>query len=306
MIFLHLFRFLATGDSYASLAFAFRMHRCTICKIVPETCRAIWDTLQPRVMPTPDMPRFNSVAQDFARIWQFPNCVGAIDGKHVVMQAPPKSGSQFFNYKKTHSIVLMAVADAHYNFLMVDVGGYGRSSDAGIFSKSTFGRRLLGDELHLPSDQPLYANQEAMPFVFVADEAFPLRRNLMRPYSGAQNTEPIKIFNYRLSRARRVVENAFGIMAAKFRVFRKPLSIQPHNADEVVKACCVLHNFLRCEKGSAYRSDSPQTSPALQPISRVGRHPSTQALAVRSGFTNYFSSPEGEIPWQIEHVNRVR
>ena len=113
-----------------------------------------------------------------------------------------------------------------------------------------------------------------------------------------------RLSSVRHSIAYYVSSNYFEIYVTKMGV--KPLSIQPHNADEVVKACCVLHNFLRCEKGSVYRSDSPQTSPALQPISRVGRHPSTQALAVRSGFTNYFSSPEGEIPWQIEHVNRVR
>ena len=86
----------------------------------------------------------------------------------------------------------------------------------------------MGGELPLSSDQPLYANQGDMPFVFVEVEAFRLRRNLMRPYSGAQNTEPFKVFNCRLSRARRVIENAFGIMAEKFKVFRKLLAMQPH------------------------------------------------------------------------------
>ena len=82
----------------------------------------------------------------------------------------------------------MAVAVAHCNFLMVDVGGYRRSSDNGIFSKSTFGRRLMGDELPLPSDQPLYANQVAMPVVFEAGEAFPLDASLL--WGSKHRTDP--------------------------------------------------------------------------------------------------------------------
>ena len=62
----------------------------------------------------------------FENAWNFPQCVGAINGKPVVVQAPPKSGSMYYNYKKRYSVVLMAVVDAHYNFVVVDVGAYGK------------------------------------------------------------------------------------------------------------------------------------------------------------------------------------
>lgn len=79
------------------------------------------------------------------------------------------------------------------------------------------------------------------------DEAFPLKKNLMRPFPGTSLTNP-RIFNYRLSRARRTVENAFGIMSSRFRVFRRPLSVSPWRADCIVQACTVLRNFLRDEE----------------------------------------------------------
>ena len=114
---------------------------------------------------------------------QFPYCVGALDGKHITIQAPNKTGS-FFNYKKYFSIVLMAVCDASYNFVLVDIGADGNQSDGGIFRNFVFGR-LENDLLELPTPEPKFGTARPdLPFVFVADEAFPLLRNLMRPFPG--------------------------------------------------------------------------------------------------------------------------
>ena len=124
---------------------------------------------------------------------------GAIDGKHIVIQAPINSGSSFFNYKGTHSIVLLAVCDAHYRlvfghitvhnhlihrFILVDLGDAGRHSDGGILSNSEFGRALENDSLSLPEPCPPPGSMHNLPFVLLGDEAFPLKMNMMRPYPG--------------------------------------------------------------------------------------------------------------------------
>lgn len=80
--------------------------------------------------------------------------------------------------------------------------------------------------------------------VIIGDDVFPLRTNLLKPYSktGVNNYE--MIFNYRLSCARRVVENAFGILVWRFRIFSKPIDLQPKKIDKVIYAACSLHNWL--------------------------------------------------------------
>lgn len=106
-------------------------------------------------MPVPTQNDWYRIAKEFKDLWQFKNCVGAIDGKHVYITAPNKSGSSFLNYKHRFSIVLMCVADARRKIIMADIGSMGRFSDGRIFAKSEFGRRLQSSALNLPQPKPL-------------------------------------------------------------------------------------------------------------------------------------------------------
>ena len=284
-------------------------------RIVHETCQTIWEVLQPEVMPTPCMERWKEIAAEFYNRWQFPLCVGAMDGKHVVIQAPANSGSMYYNYKHNYSIVLLAVVDANYNFILVDVGAQGKNADGNVFANSNFGKRLKRHDLDLPLPASLPGSDITLPHAFVADEAFPLDENIMRPYGGCSLSRAQKIFNYRLSRARRIVENAFGIMASRFRVFRRSLLVKPESADVIVLACTVLHNFLRCKTAVNYMDglalDSEDNSgrilPGLWRAEQVaglrswrgnsGRR-SHSALQNRELLSQYFVSNDGAIPWQ--------
>ncbi|KAB0803091.1 hypothetical protein PPYR_00061 [Photinus pyralis] len=197
-------------------------------------------------MPKPTEELWKTSSARFNQQWNFPNCVAAIDGKHINIQCPFNAGSTYYNYKGSHSIVLMALVDADYKFIAINVGSYGRNSDGGIFEKSDIGKMLDQRTLNVPADSPLEPNGSPQPHVIVGDEAFPLKKYLLRPYSKShlQENEAHKIYNYRLSRARRVVENAFGILVARWRVFRRHLEVQPELVDKIVLACCCLHNML--------------------------------------------------------------
>lgn len=129
-------------------------------------------------------------------------CIGSIDGKHIKMIKPSKSGSLYFNYKRGFSIVLMAISDANYRFRVAAIGAPGANNDAGVFASTVFGRKLLDapHELPLPADKMLPNTQIRSPCVFVGDDAFRLMKHLMKQYTGRDLSHDEEIFNYRLSR----------------------------------------------------------------------------------------------------------
>ena len=88
-------RYLATGDSYTTIAASYQTSKSTLSHIIPETCEALYEALHEEVIPTPSTADWIKIAKGYERCWQFPNCVGSIDGKHIVLQAPPNSGSMF-------------------------------------------------------------------------------------------------------------------------------------------------------------------------------------------------------------------
>ena len=97
--------------------------------------------------------------------------------KHIVIQAPSNSGSLYYNYKGTYSVVLLAVCDANYWFITFDIGEAGKESDSGIFSNSLLGQYLESQSLPLP--QAASVPDVILLYVFVDDEGFLLRKELM-------------------------------------------------------------------------------------------------------------------------------
>jgi hypothetical protein len=139
------------------------------------------------VMPEPSEEQWPAIAEDFWSIWNFPNCIQAVDGKHVNIEAPANSGSVYFNYKKTFSVFLLALVDANYNFIVIDAGSFG-SCDCGIFSHKALGKRMENGSLNIPPDSCLPGNNTEAPFIVVGDDAFPLKTYLTRPYPGRQSS----------------------------------------------------------------------------------------------------------------------
>ncbi|KAL1468939.1 hypothetical protein MTO96_041157 [Rhipicephalus appendiculatus] len=114
MTFYVFLRYLASGNSYQSLSYSFRVGKSTVSGLVPEVCKVIWKVLQLRKFPVVTREHLVVVAEELSRRRNFPNCVGALDGKHIHLDAPPNSGSLYFNYKQRFRVNLMASCDAGY------------------------------------------------------------------------------------------------------------------------------------------------------------------------------------------------
>ena len=316
------YSFLATGDSYTGLEARFRMSRPSVHDAINDTCDAIWDVLSPKYMPKPKRADWERIEQGFRNRWQFPNCIGAVDGKHISVIKPADTGSLFFNYKGYFSTVLMAVVDASYRFITVDIGEYGANTDSNVFRNSKFGKKFMENKLDLPPNKrlPNMPNEGPMPHVLIGDEAFPCLHNLMRPYP-RHDKEKLTIprnkavFNYRLCRARMTVECTFGILAQRFRIFNRRIPLSIDNADKIIKAACVLHNFLTEDKevDRMYAEADPtreyldDDGVAVLYLPRLnGYRTSDEAKGVREIFTSYFNSPQGRVSWQDDRITYRR
>lgn len=214
---------------------------------------------------------------------------------------------------------MMGIADAEYKLLYVDVGRNGRFSDGGVFNRSTFGQKLDSNQLRLSAPKSLPGRDTPVPYVIVADDAFAMRPNLLKPFGQRGLTLLQRVFNYRLSRARRIIENVFGIMSSRFRVLRKPIHLDAEKTKKVVLVCSVLHNFMMTINKSTYASANAfdrydemgnMTSPgewraeaergtlhALEP----NQNSAGYVKEVREEFMYYFAN-EGELPWQYNHI----
>lgn len=147
-----------------------------------DTVFAINEALAPEYLKIPDTVTWRRKAIKFSKMWNFPNCVGAIDGKHIAMQVPANSGSDYYNYKQFHSTILMAVCDPEYKFTMVDIGAYGSEGDKNVYATSQILKKLEDGSLGPPPSSKLPYSNIILPHCIVGDDAFPIKLYMMKPY----------------------------------------------------------------------------------------------------------------------------
>ncbi|KAB0802472.1 hypothetical protein PPYR_04658 [Photinus pyralis] len=191
----------------------------------------------------------------------------------------------------------------------VDVGAYGKNSDGGIFSSSNLGKALQRGTLSVPRNSTLPDTTTDAPHVIVGDEAFPLKSYLMRPYPGHDLDLQKRILNYRLCRVRRIVENTFGILCQKFRIYNRRLQSKPENVDNIILSTCILHNFIKKFGANTYiyqtinaNSNETREEIRLDNLPMQGGNATQDAFRVRELFKEYFNSEIGSVPWQEERI----
>lgn len=213
--------YLAYGTSFGNLNKMFMVSGPCISRIIGETCLAIVHAFMDRVIVCPStQAEWTRCSDRFKARWNFEHCLLAIDGKHVRIRRPENSVIKYRNYKKFFSVILFAAADADYRFRFVEVGAEGKAGDAGIFNNTPLAQALANGTANIPPPEPLQyddtANPEHVPYFLIGDDAFAMKEWLLKPfpYTGTHLRE--QVFNLRLSRARRCIEHAFGILSARY------------------------------------------------------------------------------------------
>ncbi|XP_017471064.1 PREDICTED: uncharacterized protein LOC108362542 isoform X2 [Rhagoletis zephyria] len=304
-----------TGETFTQLSHGFRASVSAISQIVHPTLKAIYSVLKDEFLNMPQTSNeWHIVANEFERKWNFPHCLGAIDGKHIALRYRKDYGPYFDNYMGFHSVILLAIVDANYKFLYVNVCTNGRANDAAAVNESYFLEEIRNNGFNIPPDSELPGTSEKVPFVFVADDAFKLTSRILKLHD--QPTSDFhKIFNYRLSRAKRVVENGFGILASRFQILQRSIDLPMEKVKVLTLAACALHNFIGTRDGfESALLDSEDTDAIsltdgswrnevfLTSLQRsLETRSETEGRIVRETYTQYFNTI-GYVPWQFNAI----
>uniref|UniRef100_A0A8C2HKI6 DDE Tnp4 domain-containing protein n=1 Tax=Cyprinus carpio TaxID=7962 RepID=A0A8C2HKI6_CYPCA len=266
---------LATGSEYRSVGHLFGASISTVCRCVQEFCAAAETLLIPEQIRFPDQERFKEMAAYIENRWGLPQCIGAIDGSHIPIIAPQDYHCDYFNRKGWHSIILQGVVDGKGLFWNVFTGLPGSLHDARVLRLSTLWE-VASRGNHIPASTKNIAGVN-VGYYILGDSAYPLQNWLLKPFiDTGRLTAEQRFYNMKISRARVVVENAFGRLKGRWRCLMKRNDCAVHLVKSMVLTCCALHNL--CEShGEAYESawDPPSAAePVLglaQPVEEEGR-----------------------------------
>ena len=213
----------------------------------------------------------------------------------------------------------MAIAGPEYECLYADVGSNGRVNDSGVWNKSSLLQAIQNGSVKLPKDDALPVNGVIAPYIFVGDDAFAPKKIMMKLCPQQNLTADKRVYNYyRHSRARRISENLFGILANRWRIFFTTINLEPKHVENIVLSALALHNMLI--KNPAYRPGNLADTlledrevlegewrdnvamDSFYPLQilRSGHNPSVAAKTVRDNFKDYFMN-KGVVDWQWKY-----
>ncbi|CAI6373017.1 unnamed protein product [Macrosiphum euphorbiae] len=224
--------YLSNTETFRQVGDRFGLNRGIACRTIHKYVRALSNLLDEFII----WPRGSSetkTVQDFKnlRINYVPNTIGCIDGCHIRMHSAKAKRSDYTNRKMFQSIVLLAVCNAHLEFIYIFSGWPGSSHDATVFKNSLLGETLINNPQEMISKN----------LHILGDSAFPL---LLVPYKATHIlSDREKLFNKRLSSTRVVIEQAFGLLLGRFRRLKSIESKSVELMSLIMTGACILHNL---------------------------------------------------------------
>ena len=276
---------LGSSSEFRTVGNLFGIGKSTAAEILHHFCEVMVDLFFYRLIKFPNTRQeIDETIEGFLTKSGYPMCLGSLDGTHLSVKPPTGFESDYFNYKKFFSIIMLAVVNAELKFTYVNVGAPGRSNDSSVYTRST-----LSEVIHSPiyENHFIYVNNLKVRCHLVADSAFPLDHTLMKPYAIRPNMDRAQAtFNYRLSRCRCTVERAFGLMKNRFRSLHKKMEFRIENVINIIKSVALLHNIC-ISNGDLNEIDWDIPEPLhKKPATGIT---TTIGLGTREALTHYFT-----------------
>ncbi len=233
---------LGSSSEFRTVANLFGIGKSTTGEILHEFCAVLVETLFYRFVKFPQSPdEIKDTIDGFYTKYNYPMCLGAVDGTHIAIKPPLGYEVDYYNYKKHHSIIMLATVNSDLLFTYTNIGAPGRSNDSSIYNRSSLAQII---EAPIYDNHFMMINNIKIRCHLIADSAFSLNKTLIKPFPERPNMpKEYSNFNYRLSRARCSVERAFGALKNRFRLLHKKIEFDIKNITNLVKAAVILHNI---------------------------------------------------------------
>jgi hypothetical protein len=236
---------LATGNSAFTVSELFGVSEDTVYSVTKKVCKALWDVLKPAhlIWPT-SVDAVARVSQGFEERKGLPNCLGAIDCTHFLIDLPEHEASScWFDRDHNYSMIMQAVVDAEGKFLDVCIGWPGSVHDTRVFKNSQLYHNVENG-IWLNGEPKLISGCQ-VPQYIVGDAGYPHLAWLLVPYPGMELPDVKDRFNYFQSVTRIIVEMAFGRLKGIWRIlFRRMVKPDIKTLPTLIGACAVLHNIM--------------------------------------------------------------
>ncbi|XP_025031539.1 uncharacterized protein LOC103061706 isoform X1 [Python bivittatus] len=274
---------LATQASYREVAHQFGIGRTTVGNIVVEVCLAIELLLKCTVC----LGDHQKIMDGFGAMG-FPHCVGAVDRCHIPICAPYGQREQCVNRKNYYLMLLQGTVDHTGRFIDIEVGYSGTHRDAFMFRNSSL-CKAMDAGVFVPGNPTMTYGGVTIPPLILGDDAYPLRRWLMKPFVGRLGHREM-LYNRVFHRCRNVVERAFGRLKARWHCLTMQLPVAEENVVSVISSCVVLHNICETKGHPVTWTPDSEVPPFTVPVEDCKAHSqrhTAEAKAVRSAVADF-------------------